>query len=71
MNEMFLYLIPGSGIVALLFVYLKNNWVTSVIQGLVWLERMFSAGDCRTFSLTIIFPGRPSLVGIKASNSNK
>ena len=28
MNEM-LYFIPGSGILALLFVYIKNNWVAS------------------------------------------
>ena len=40
MNEMFLYLIPGSGIVALLFVYLKNNWVASKEVGSEKMERI-------------------------------
>ena len=40
MNEMFLYLIPGSGIVALLFVYLKNNWVTSKEVGSEKMDRI-------------------------------
>ena len=40
MNEMLLYLIPGSGIVALLFVYLKNNWVTSKEIGSEKMERI-------------------------------
>ncbi len=40
MNEMFLYLIPGSGIIALLFVYLKNNWVASKEIGSEKMERI-------------------------------
>ena len=40
MNEMLLYLIPGSGIVALLFVYIKNNWVTSKEIGSEKMERI-------------------------------
>jgi K(+)-stimulated pyrophosphate-energized sodium pump len=40
MNEMFLYLIPCSGIVALLFVYLKNNWVASKEVGSEKMERI-------------------------------
>ena len=40
MNEMFLYLIPGSGIVALLFVYLKNNWVASKEVGSEKMDRI-------------------------------
>ena len=40
MNEMLLYLIPGSGIVALLFVYIKNNWVASREIGSEKMERI-------------------------------
>ena len=40
MNEMLLYLIPGSGIVALLFVYIKNNWVASKEIGSEKMERI-------------------------------
>ncbi len=40
MNEMLLYLIPGSGIVALLFVYIKNNWVASKEIGSDKMERI-------------------------------
>ena len=40
MNEMLLYLIPGSGIVALLFVYIKNKWVASKEIGSEKMERI-------------------------------
>jgi len=40
MNEMLLYLIPGSGIIALLFVYIKNNWVASKEIGSEKMERI-------------------------------
>ena len=39
MNEM-LYFIPGSGILALLFVYIKNNWVASREVGSEKMERI-------------------------------
>ncbi len=39
MNEL-LYLIPGSGVIALLFVYLKNNWVASKDVGSEKMERI-------------------------------
>ena len=39
MNDL-LYLVPGSGLVALLFVYLKNNWVTSKDVGSEKMERI-------------------------------
>ena len=39
MNEM-LYFIPGSGILALLFVYIKNNWVASREIGSEKMERI-------------------------------
>ena len=39
MND-FLYLVPGSGLVALLFVYLKNNWVASKDVGSEKMERI-------------------------------
>ena len=35
-----LYLVPGSGLVALLFVYLKNNWVASKDVGSEKMERI-------------------------------
>ncbi len=39
MNDL-LYLVPGSGLVALLFVYLKNNWVASKDVGSEKMERI-------------------------------
>jgi len=39
MNDL-LYLVPGSGLVALLFVYLKNNWVASRDVGSEKMERI-------------------------------
>ncbi len=39
MNEL-LYFIPGSGVLALLFVYLKNNWVASREVGSEKMERI-------------------------------
>ena len=39
MNDL-LYLVPGSGLVALLFVYLKNNWVASKEVGSEKMERI-------------------------------
>ena len=39
MNDL-LYLVPGSGLVALLFVYLKNNWVASKEVGSKKMERI-------------------------------
>ena len=39
MNNL-LYLVPGSGLVALLFVYLKNNWVASKDVGSEKMERI-------------------------------
>ena len=39
MNDL-LYLVPGSGLVALLFVYLKNNWVASNDVGSEKMERI-------------------------------
>ena len=46
MNEM-LYFIPGSGILALLFVYIKNNWVASREVGSEKMERIAkNIADC-------------------------
>ena len=39
MNDL-LYLVPGSGLVALIFVYLKNNWVASKDVGSEKMERI-------------------------------
>ena len=39
MNDL-LYLVPGSGLVALFFVYLKNNWVASKDVGSEKMERI-------------------------------
>ena len=39
MNDL-LYLVPGSGLVALIFVYLKNNWVASRDVGSEKMERI-------------------------------
>ena len=39
MNDL-LYLVPGSGLIALLFVYLKNNWVASKDVGSEKMERI-------------------------------
>ena len=39
MNDL-LYLVPGSGLVAVLFVYLKNNWVASKDVGSEKMERI-------------------------------
>jgi len=40
MNEMILYSVPASGILALLFVYFKNNWVTSKEIGTDKMKRI-------------------------------
>ena len=39
MNDL-LYLVPGSGLVALIFVYIKNNWVASKDVGSEKMERI-------------------------------